>query len=132
MRLLSRAGGWAREVRSVGVTIYVGCVACSGETLKMVDCSDCSNGEPLAARLTRRYGVTRQACSNATANAATEAKRCSGSFVSAVKITLSTSRETPAILPYRGGGGISTCWLAISANDPWKGRSPLRHSSATI
>src|SRR6266516_152201 len=105
MRLLSRAGGWAREVRSVGVTIYVGCVACSGETLKMVDCSDCSNGEPLAARLTRRYGVTRQACSNATANAATEAKRCSGSFVSAVKITLSTARvglQSRQMIPGKG------------------------------
>lgn len=68
------------------------------------------------------------ACSKAVANACTLEKRCCGSFASALNTTSSTRDEMPEILPYRDGGGVSTCWLAISVKDPLNGRCPLSHS----
>lgn len=58
------------------------------------------------------------ASSRARAKAATLAKRSLGSLASAVITTCSTASGRSETRSRRGGGGVSTCWLAISKEVP--------------
>lgn len=63
-------------------------------------------------------GVILLACSNALANACILPKRRCGSFSSAVSTTCSSVGEMVGMCSDKEGGGVSTCWLAISAKEP--------------
>ena len=60
----------------------------------------------------------RLACSKASANALTEAKRLEGSFSSAVITTCSTAGKIDGIFSRSGGGGAKACLAITSVKEP--------------
>jgi len=58
------------------------------------------------------------ACSNASANACTVAKRSLGSLASAVNTTCSTAGEIVEAFSCKGDGRTAKCWATISVKEP--------------
>ena len=79
-----------------------------------------SDGDPADGSLKDgdESGVILLACSNALAKACILPKRRCGSFSSAVSTTCSSVGKMFGMCSDKGGGGVSICWLAISAKEP--------------
>src|SRR5579863_855446 len=73
----------------------------------------------------------REACSRASANSCTLAKRSLGCLASALNTTCSTSGERKGTRSRKDGGGTCKCWSTTSVRVPWKGHLPQSHSYTT-
>ncbi len=81
------------------------------------------SGVPVAPRFIVGVGALPRicpdhACSNASANACTVAKRSLGSLASAVNTTCSTAGEIVEAFSRKGDGGTAKCWATISVTEP--------------
>jgi len=76
------------------------------------------SGVPRAVGALLRICSVCHACSNASANACTVAKRSLGSLASALSTACSTAGEIVEAFTCKGDGGTAKCWATISVKEP--------------
>ena len=76
------------------------------------------SGVPRSVGASPRICSVCHACSNASANACTVAKRSLGSLASAVSTTCSIAGEIVEAFSRKGDGGTARCWATISVTEP--------------
>ena len=106
---------------SIGRGVLINGKDTEGETarsISSVDCNTILGGGGVRGALIRGRCTVGIACSKARANSCTLAKRPCESFARAFNTTFSRAGGMSGSLWCSAGGGVSRCWLAISAKVP--------------
>ena len=123
VKLVGSVDGVEVDVKSVGILS-------NGSDSPVGDTGGLS-GVPSTVGASPRICSVCHACSNASANACTLAKRSLGSLASAMSTTCSMAGGIVEVDSRKDGGGTARCWATISVREPSKGRVPLSHSYTT-
>jgi hypothetical protein len=107
------AGGWG--ARSGGMDSPV---SDTGVLIRAPLRSAGTSGIPRTVGASPRICSVCHACSNASANSCTVAKRSLGSLASALNTTCSIAGEIVEAFSRKGDGGTAKCWATISVTEP--------------